>query len=145
MISAGVIISVALRDGPGRMREVTEAHADVGGGLRGDHRTSPDRGVTLLALPQWLQVTRELGVELPWHTRRANVLVDAATLGELIGKTLRLGDVRLHITGETQPCDLMDRLHPGLRAALKPDCRGGVHGRVLAGGMIRAGDRVEIE
>jgi MOSC domain-containing protein YiiM len=39
----------------------------------------------------------------------------------------------------------MDELAPGLRAALTPDWRGGVTGRVIADGTIAVGDEVRIE
>jgi MOSC domain-containing protein YiiM len=57
---------------------------------------------------------------------------------------LCIGDARIRLHGETRPCHIMDEQHDGLRRALEPDCRGGVFGQVLAGGVIRAGDRVEV-
>jgi hypothetical protein len=38
----------------------------------------------------------------------------------------------------------MDQLHDGLRQALEPDCRGGVHGEVLKAGAIRVGASIAI-
>lgn len=125
------------------MHEVRAADAVVGGGLQGDLQVSLDRGVTLISSRQWKAVTSELGVELPWYTRRANVLIDADGLGGLIGKNVRIGAVELEIRGETRPCGLMDQLHDGLRQALVPDCRGGVHGKVVKGGTVRVGDVVQ--
>src|SRR5690606_10267213 len=43
------------------------------------------------------------------------------------------------INGITYPCEHIDELHPGLRAALTHD-RGGVYGRILNDGVIRLGD-----
>jgi len=43
-----------------------------------------------------------------------------------------------------KPCHVMEETAPGLRAALTPAWRGGVHGRVLRAGAIRVGDAVEI-
>jgi len=39
----------------------------------------------------------------------------------------------------------MEEIHPGLKAALLPDWRGGVLGRVLAEGTIKVGDTIRIE
>ena len=50
----------------------------------------------------------------------------------------------MQIGAETQPCELMDRLHAGLWDALKPNCRAGVYGKVLTGGEFKVGDRVEV-
>jgi len=142
----GKVLKIALRTRPkGPMQEVLEATGSENGGLTGDVNSRPDRGITFLASKQWAEATRELEKELPWHTRRANVLVDAADLGELIGRTISVGDVRVKINAETKPCSLMDRLEPGLKAALTPDCRAGVYGRILNNGQIRIGDVVTLQ
>ena len=49
----------------------------------------------------------------------------------------------LEVTQETKPCHLMEAAHPGLKRALTPEWRGGVCCRVLKGGKVRVGDRVE--
>ena len=54
----------------------------------------------------------------------------------------KAGEVRVRIHAETIPCDEMDLLHPGLKAALTPDCRAGVYGHILDDGRIRIGDLV---
>lgn len=137
----GKVLSIAVRTVQGgAMKEVPHASACVDGGLEGDIAVSASRGITFISAEQWRQVTGELGADLAWHMRRANVLVETASLGQFIGKSVRVGEVELKITDETRPCALMDQLHQGLRAALVPDCRGGVHGRVLRAGRIRVGD-----
>ena len=55
---------------------------------------------------------------------------------DLIGRTVRFGQVTLQVLAETLPCELMDRLQPGLWNALKPNCRAGVCCRVLTGGEL---------
>ena len=139
----GKIRAIATRSAHlGPMVDVGEARAFADACLVGDHGSSRRRGLTLLASGQWQQVTSELGVDLPWHTRRANILVEANTLAPLIGQTIRVGEVRVRIHAETIPCDEMDLLHPGLKAALTPDCRAGVYGHILDDGRIRIGDLV---
>jgi MOSC domain-containing protein YiiM len=85
---------------------------------------------------------QELERDLPWHTRRANVLVSGSKLEHLIGREIQLGSVRVAVTGETKPCKLMEKLCPGLRAALKPDFRGGVLGRITQAGTMAIGDEI---
>ena len=122
---ASRVAAIAVRtavDGP--MREIQRAVAAVDGGVDGDLDCAPDRGITFISSQQWLQVVRELGAELPWHTRRANVLVDAPELAYWIGKTIRVGGVEVAVKAETKPCGLMDQLHRGLKDALVPECRG---------------------
>ena len=138
-------MGIALRTRPGGpMQEVREASAPVGGWLEGDHGGSAKRGITFLSHETWAQVNAALGTDLPWHTRRANVCVAGLGLFPLVGCRIRVGELELEILDETRPCDLMDRLHPGLQAALKPAGHGGVYGRILAGGALRIGDTIEV-
>lgn len=139
--SVGKIRAIAIKTAEsGPMREVEEAVAEVDGGLVGGVKPSPDRGITFLATAHWRQVMGELNANLPWHTRRANVLIEAESLAHLIGKRLRFGEVEVQVINETRPCGLMDQFLPGLKDALKPDCRAGVYGRVICGGVFRIGD-----
>ena len=141
----GKVAALALRSAPkGPMQEVHSVTAIANKGLMGDVAARPDRAITLLSAEQWRDVTAELDVDLPWHTRRANVLVDAGSLQHLIGKTIHVGAVEVRVEAETEPCGLMDRLHDGLRNALTPECRGGVYGRIARGGEIKIGDSVKI-
>jgi len=141
----GAVLGLALRyQDKGKMREVTEVVGVENGGLEGDLASRPDRGVTLIASEQWKQAIAELGVDLPWYTRRANILVNSDGLGGLIGKRIRIGEMELKVNDETRPCELMDRLEPGLKDVLKPDCRGGVNGRIIKAGRVRVGDEVRI-
>jgi MOSC domain-containing protein YiiM len=139
------VVALAVRTAPrGPMRELDDVLAEEGAGLQGHGRVSNKRGVTLLSREQWDDVCRELGHDLPWHTRRANVLVEGVALGPLIGRRLRIGEVEVEVVAETEPCPRMDEAWPGLRAVLEPDCRGGVHGQIVRGGVIRVGAALEV-
>ena len=50
----------------------------------------------------------------------------------------------IEITDECEPCERMEALHPGLRAAMTPDWRGGFLGRVVEDGEIAVGDEVRV-
>ncbi|HRX85032.1 MAG TPA: MOSC domain-containing protein [Phycisphaerae bacterium] len=140
----GRVLGIAVRTRKkGPMREVERVKA-TGDGLDGDVEATTVRAVTFIAAQQWHQVQQELGGAMPWHTRRANVLVEADSLAHLIGRTIRVGDVHVRVNAETKPCELMDELQPGLRAALKPECRGGVYGSVIQEGDIAVGDVVAL-
>lgn len=114
-------------------------------GIEGNPGKSQKRGLTLLSKSQWQTTLGELNAELDWTTRRANVLVDAPSLEQLIGQTIRIGEVTIEVLGETNPCSVMDRALQGLNQALVPECRGGVFGRILCDGAIRVGDVVQVE
>jgi MOSC domain-containing protein YiiM len=86
----------------------------------------------------------ELDAELPWTTRRANLLVEGIPLAHTEGRRLQIGGLLLEITGECDPCQRMDQAKPGLQDALTPDWRGGVLCRVLEGAEIKVGDAVSM-
>jgi len=119
---------------------------DPASGVAGDFRGRPGRRqVTVLTVPGWNEACRELGRELPWTTRRANLLVDGIPLAESAGGQLVIGSLVLEITGELDPCSRMEEAGEGLRQALEPDWRGGVTCRVIAAGEIGVGDKVCLE
>ncbi|MCL1090235.1 MOSC domain-containing protein [Shewanella profunda] len=103
------------------------------------------RQVTVLSKQQWLVACQSINVDLPWTTRRANLFVDGIIFSQTdVGKHLKVGDLLLEITGETDPCKKMETAYAGLEAALTPDWRGGVTCRVLNGAMIHQGDTVTL-
>ncbi len=115
-------------------------------GLAGNADGRPGRRqVTVLTREGWEAACRELGREVGWHTRRANLWVEGLALERRAGARLVIGDATLEITGETTPCSNMDEQIPGLTRALTPDWRAGVTCRVLQGGTIRVGDVVALE
>lgn len=112
-------------------------------GVGGDFgRKRGKRQVTVLSEEAWRAACDELGVVLPWTTRRANLLVAGIPLQPLAGSRIVIGEVILEVTGETDPCKRMDEQHEGLRAALTPQGRGGVTCRVIAAGKIAVGEEV---
>ncbi|HRK34851.1 MAG TPA: MOSC domain-containing protein [Candidatus Hydrogenedentes bacterium] len=141
----GRVAAIAVRtEKLGPMREIEVANAALGGGIDGDIPVKITRGITLISREQWEQAMGELGADLPWHTRRANVLVEGLPLQNLVGRVVRVGGVQIHIHGETEPCGLMDRLYDGLQFALKPEMRGGVHGEVIQAGAFSVGDTITL-
>ncbi len=141
------LVGIALRPAPhGPMQETASASITAQGGLADDPRGRPGpRQVTVVAKEAWRDACSELGRELPWTLRRANLLVEGVPLAESTGMRLRIGQALLEITGETRPCHVMDAQQTGLRRALETDWRGGVCCRVLDGGTVALGDDVSLE
>jgi MOSC domain-containing protein YiiM len=128
------------------MQTLERAEISTESGVAHDFRGRPGpRQVTLISAAAWRAACAELKDDLPWTTRRANLLVDDFELPKTIGAVLRVGAVRLCITGEVDPCSRMEEQHPGLKAALQPDWRGGVSCTVITGGPVSLGDEVELE
>lgn len=142
--SNGTIVGLALKRAHGTPMEVVEQAEATEDGLVGNVHQRRERRITLLSREQWEATQAELGGGLPWTTRRANVLVEGLDLGPLIGKNLRVGEVEIHLYGETHPCSQMEDAQPGLLKAMTPECRGGVYGNVLQGGALRIGDTVTV-
>lgn len=131
------------RKGPVSLHD--EAMINLHSGVTGDWRGKPGpRQVTLMSLSDWQATCRELGVELPWEMRRANLLVDHLPLYLSTGSRIVLGEAILEITGETDPCERMEEAQSGLFQALVPQWRGGVTCRVIANGVIRVGMEVSL-
>ncbi len=127
----------------GRIFTVSEAFVGLQTGVATDVRGLPGkRQVTVLSLEDFDEACQSLGVELPWTTRRSNLLVTGLRFAETKGNRLKIGDVLLEITGETDPCFRMDEQQEGLQEALRPHWRGGVTCRVLSEGQIAVGDEI---
>lgn len=129
----------------GVMDSVEEARFIEDEGIEDDaNRGRRKRQVTVIEKEVFDRVASELPDVAP-SMRRTNVMVSGVGLKESRGRVLRLGDVRIHIHGETRPCERMDAQVPGLTAALSPPWNGGVYGVVLDDGAVRLGDRAALE
>ena len=129
-------------------------HAELieGQGVAGDFRgtrkagSTGQNGVVLIEARDWADAMSECGGEVPWFERRANLLVEELDIPQVPGARLRIGaEVLVEITQECAPCERMEALQRGLRAALEPDWRAGARARVLRGGNVSVGDEIRIE
>ncbi|MCP4875621.1 MAG: MOSC domain-containing protein [Gammaproteobacteria bacterium] len=126
------------------MQSIESAQIAVASGILGDLRGAQQgRQITILSETAWQRTCAEIDADLPWTTRRANLLVDGVEFdASYVGKRIRIGEVELVVTRETNPCSLMDAQHQGLTAALTPDWRGGICCNVVSPGDIRIGDQI---
>lgn len=125
------------------MQTMDSAHISLDKGVENDFRGKPSRRqVTLMSLKAWQAANEILNKDLPWTTRRANLLVDELELENTTGQTITIGAVELLITQETDPCERMQEAAEGLFDALKDHWRGGVCCRVISEGLITLGDDV---
>ncbi len=141
MATSAKLVGIAIK--PKRllpMHTLDAVELSVELGLVGDSRgKSGPRQVTLLSLTAWRAACTDLGVDLPWTTRRANLLVDDLPLFQSSGSRLLIGPAVLEITGETDPCSRMEAAQAGLFEALRRDWRGGVCCRVVQNGSLALG------
>ena len=146
MATTAKLLGIAIK--PKRLQPMQTLEAvelSVELGLAGDSRGKPGpRQVTLLSQTEWRAACTDLHVDLPWTTRRANLLVDDLPLFQSKGSRIVIGQAVLEITGETDPCSRMEKAQQGLFEALRRDWRGGVCCRVVQGGMLELGMNVDL-
>ncbi len=131
------------RGGP--MDPVDEALAVEGQGLEGGADFGSARHVTLIEREVFERLKAEWDDSVEPVMRRANLMVSGVRLENTSDRTLVVGDLRIHIRGETRPCGVMDEACSGLMGALDPHWGGGAHGSVVNDATIAVGDEVRWE
>ena len=126
------------------MEEQPALRLEAGEGIVGDHTHGKKRHVTLIFEDDWAAACAALGRSVDPSGRRANVLLSGGDGGALVGTRIRIGSVLIEVRKETAPCGTMEQAAEGLMDALVPDCRGGVWGRVLEGGVLEPGAPLEV-
>ena len=126
----------------GKMDPAERARLLAGRGMVGNANQRGRRQVTIIEREVWEALVSGLGSDLGPSARRANLMVSGFPLAGTRGRTLRVGAVRLRVLGETKPCERMEEALPGLRAAMRPDWRGGAFAEILDDGEIGVGDEV---
>ena len=158
MTTVGRLGGIARHDRPhGPVETIDRVAVTVAEGVHGDlrgaiaaTRATRKRQVSLIEAESWAAALDDLGIAEKarphWSERRANLLVTGLRLPREPGRVIAIGAaLRIETTVETEPCERMDALLPGLKAALMSDWRGGACGRVLSDGDIAVGDEVRIE
>jgi MOSC domain-containing protein YiiM len=145
----GRVIGMARKARPRAAMETIEvASVTKVAGIDGDCRGAQKvRQVTVLFAEDWHAACADVFADLPWTTRRANFYVEGfahAAEVKRVGAQLRIGDVLMQVTEETDPCGRMEEQVPGLKAALAPNWRGGICCKVLSDGHVRIGDKVSL-
>jgi hypothetical protein len=137
-MNSGYIKALAIRvPGPDAPQTVDSAHLLAGCGLAGDKHADPlsPRQVLLASASAYADF------RLPAHTLGENLLVDLDTARLASGTVLRVGnEVLLRLMFQCEACGYLDTYQQGVAARIGN--RRGVLARVLAGGTVRAGDRI---
>jgi MOSC domain-containing protein YiiM len=146
-------IHLADREG-GPMRAVDAVEAIAGVGLTGDRYAIPIdqqdpnddevRDVTLVEAEQIEWLAGETGIRLSPGATRRNLTTRGIRLNDLVGRTFRVGSVRIEGVELCEPCAHMQQLigQPVLRPLVH---RAGLRARLLDDGELRVGDPIEVD
>ena len=126
----------------GPMDPAARASLVAGKGIAGNADQGRRRQVTLIEREVWADLMRQVGGDSLPSARRANLMLSETALANSRGRILHIGRCRIRILGETKPCEMVEAIRPGLRAAMYPEWRGGAFGEVLDTGEIAVGDPV---
>jgi MOSC domain-containing protein YiiM len=127
-----------------------EIKAVAGRGLEGDRYFEanedadhePAREITLITAEGIELSAAERGVVLAPGEHRRNVVTRGVDLLDLVGRTIRVGEVEVEVLRDNPPCRYLQDL-TGKRVVTGLQGNGGVRGRIVAGGVIRVGDPIE--
>jgi MOSC domain-containing protein YiiM len=87
-----------------------------------------------------VETLEEFGI--PAGRARENITTRGIKLDVLpLGQIIRIGEAVLEVVKQCTPCHLMDDIRPGLKLKLRG--RRGLLCRVVEGGTIRRGDRID--
>jgi MOSC domain-containing protein YiiM len=138
-MNIGSIKALATRaPGARAAQSVDSAQLLAGQGLQGDKHASPlsPRQVLLASAAAYADF------QLPAHALGENLLVDFDTAQLRSGTVLRVGDqVLLRLMFQCEACGYLDTYQHGVAARIGQ--RRGILARVLAGGIVRPGDRIQ--
>jgi MOSC domain-containing protein YiiM len=124
-----------------------------GMGLRGERRCEaaiiagaalePKRQATLIEAEMLEALHREHDIELTAAESRRNICTRGVSLNDLVGRTFRVGAVRMRGVELCEPCQYLEKVtgRSGLVDGLLH--RGGLRAEVLSEGEIRVGDRIQ--
>lgn len=106
-------------------------------------KLKPEQEVTLIEKEALDAALRDYELEIGHADSRRNLLTEGVPLNHLVGADFRVGEVRLKGIKLCEPCSYLEGLtQPGVETALRH--RGGLRAQIVAGGIIRVGDRVSL-
>jgi MOSC domain-containing protein YiiM len=120
------------------MEELGEVVAVPETGFEGCAHASPGGKRQVLLVDRETLDALELGPGMI----RENITADGLNVNGLrVGESLKVGEALLEVTMVCTPCGQMDELRPGLRREIRG--RRGILCRIVKGGTIRQGDRIQ--
>jgi len=152
---SGAIESIYIAEKSGAtMRSVASATLIAGSGIRGDRNYDEavvrDGQITLIDAAEIERFNRATGLGIGVGDPRRNVVTRGVDLNGLVGKRFRVGEATLVGAELCEPCATLGKrlasstVSPA-RVVETFAHRAGLRARIDVGGVIRAGDRVDID
>ena len=136
----GKIVSLQLCPGYRKpMTPVEQAEVVENLGFKGDTHALPDSSRQILLIEK--ETLDELQLQ-PGIVKENITTEGIALMSRRRGNRLKIGNVVLEITKSCSPCSRMDEIRSGLLKELAG--RRGMLARVVKGGVIRRGDRIQV-
>lgn len=151
----GIVVSIHITPSANQpMQRVSQVEAIAGQGLAGDryalatgtysNRPGPDRQVTLIEVEAIEALEREASVQMEPGAARRNIVTRGVPLNHLVGQEFRVGEIRLRGIRLCEPCqNLAGHTQPAVLPGLVH--RGGLRAEIVSGGMLHAGDIIEVQ
>jgi MOSC domain-containing protein YiiM len=143
MVGKLIGIYAGTRKGEGKV-PVESAELVADHGLRGDNHAGrdPKRQVSLFA-GEVLHELRSEGFSVSAEQLSANLLTENIKLNSLEpGTQIRIGETVIEVVEARKPCRNLTRIDNRLPKRLYGHC--GQLGRIVKGGIVRAGDEIEV-
>ena len=135
----------------GPITGVESVSAVAGRGLEGDRyfhsgegEHDPTLEITLVEIEPLEEAPTKHDLDVQPIDMRRNVVTRGVTLRDLIGKEFNVGEVRVEGLEDNPPCRHLSSLAGKdlLKALIE---NGGIRGRIVRSGTIRAGDSIELD
>lgn len=150
---SGVLLAIhTAPEAAAPMVERDAARLVAGMGIEGDRyatargtysdRPHADRQVTLIEMETLDALARDHAIALAPHETRRNLTTAGVPLNHLVGREFRIGDVVLVGGRLNVPCQYLEDLL-GKRVFKPLINRSGLNCRIVKGGTIRPGERIE--
>jgi MOSC domain-containing protein YiiM len=143
--ASGKLISIFIGSQKGASKQsIASAELIPAHGVSGDHHagTKPHRQISLFAR-ETLQEIQAAGIDVAAEELSTNLLTEGIAMDTLsAGTKLRIGAALIEISEARKPCGSLTKIDKRLPKATYLRC--GQFGRVITGGVIHAGDAIEI-
>ncbi len=136
----GTVVSLQICAAPGTPMEMkTNLRAITNLGFEGDAHAKPNSARQVLLMD--VETLAEFKLDVAQV--RENITTRGIELQTLApGTRLRVGGALFETTKTCAPCEFIEAIRPGLRAAIEG--QRGMLARVIQGGALRVGDPIEI-